>query len=206
VTVEGNRITVRPVTPDDAKPISAATARAFADDPLYNWVLPDASTRVAKETALNEALLPRMFGIDFVEMYTTPGQEGVAIWLGPEKWDPPMRVMVGALPNMLRILGLGGAMKMMRAMSALLKQHPKDQPHWYLMGLATDPPHQGKGVGGALVNHVLARCDKERLGAYLETQKPKNVPYYEKFGFRTTKEIDIPGDGPHIWCMWRDPM
>ncbi len=52
---------------------------------------------------------------------------------------------------------------------------------------------------------VLDRCDAEALPAYLETQKPQNVPYYRHHGFEVQKEIDLPKSGPHIWLMWREP-
>jgi predicted N-acetyltransferase YhbS len=84
------------------------------------------------------------------------------------------------------------------------KTHPRE-PHWYLAVLGTDPPHQGKGVGAALMTPVLARCDAEGTGAYLESSKPDNVPYYERFGFRVTGQIDMP-KGPTMWPMWRDPQ
>jgi ribosomal protein S18 acetylase RimI-like enzyme len=198
-------ITARPATPDDSKELAAATARAFEDDPLFEWFLPDASTRLAKMTAMYEAILPRMARVSFIEVTTTTDVSGIGIWAGPEKWDPPATAMLGAMPKLLRRVGLRPVAKLASAMGALKKAHPKE-PHWYLAGLATDPPHQRTGVGTALVTPKLEVCDKEHLGAYLETQKAANVPYYERFGFRVTKEIDLPKGGPHLWLMWRDPQ
>ena len=180
-------------------------ARAFEDDPLYAWFLPNPRSRLAKATALTEIMFQRLFSADFFESYTTSDRSGVAMWAGPEKWEPPARVMVTAMPRVLRLMGFRGAGRMSSAMSAMKKVHPKE-PHWYLMGLATDPPKQRTGVGTALVAPMLARCDAERLGAYLETQKQINVPYYERFGFRVTQEIDLPKGGPHLWLMWRHPQ
>jgi hypothetical protein len=51
----------------------------------------------------------------------------------------------------------------------------------------------------------VGRCDAEGTGAYLESSKPDNVPYYERFGFRVTGQIDMP-KGPTMWPMWRDPQ
>lgn len=196
-------IAVRPMTRADVPAVAVATARAFEDDPLFAWILPDEATRVAKATALYRAMFKPFMKLDFVEMSTTSECSGVAIWAGPEKWDPPSPAMLGAMPRILRAIGLGGVSKLMAAMNAMKEVHPKE-PHWYLAGLATDPPYQRTGVGSALVNPVLERCDRERLGAYLETQKPENVPYYQRFGFRVTKEIDLPKGGPRLWLMWRD--
>lgn len=55
----------------------------------------------------------------------------------------------------------------------------------------------------------LARADDagaflENAGAFLETGTPRNVPYYERFGFRSVDDADADG-GPHIWFMRWDP-
>jgi len=49
----------------------------------------------------------------------------------------------------------------------------------------------------------LARADD--AGAFLETGTPRNVPYYERFGFRIVDDTDAPDGGPHIWFMRFDP-
>ena len=41
--------------------------------------------------------------------------------------------------------------------------------------------------------------------AFLETGNPRNVAYYERFGFRTVDDGDAPGGGPHIWFMRWEP-
>lgn len=198
-------ITVRDVTPDDNKELAAVTARAFEDDPIFEWVFPDQSTRIAKTIGMYEAIFPRMFRVKFYEASTTTDLAGLAIWAGPEKWEPPTTTMLGAMPKLLRVMGLGAVSKLVSAMNVMKKEHPKE-PHWYLAGLCTDPPHQRTGVGTALITPKLEACDKGHLGAYLETQKAANVPYYERFGFRVTKEIDLPKGGPRLWLMWRDPQ
>ena len=50
----------------------------------------------------------------------------------------------------------------------------------------------------------LSRCDAEHAPAYLESSKPDNVPYYERFGFEVTGEIVVP-NGPTLIPMWRRP-
>jgi len=32
------------------------------------------------------------------------------------------------------------------------------------------------------------------------------VPFYERHGFRVIGELSIPGGGPTLWLMWRDPQ
>ena len=89
-------------------------------------------------------------------------------------------------------------------MRAIEQRHPRD-PHWYLAVLGTDPAHWGEGVGSALVRHVLDDPAQAEEPAYLETETAANVPFYVWHGFRVVGELDVPGGGPHLWLMWRDP-
>ena len=93
------------------------------------------------------------------------------------------------------------------AMGHLGAFHPQLVPedHWYLMILGVEPARQRLGLGGALLQPVLARADREGLRCYLETQKPVNVPFYQAHGFEVAAETDVPGDGPHFWLMARTP-
>ena len=87
----------------------------------------------------------------------------------------------------------------------MMRLHP-ERPHWYLSGIGTDPPAQGSGVGSALMRAQMARCDAAGEAAYLESSKERNVPFYERHGFRVTGELTVPGGGPTLWLMWRNPQ
>ncbi len=47
------------------------------------------------------------------------------------------------------------------------------------------------------------RMDRERALAYLETDKPENVVFYERFGFEVTDETVLLG--AQNWFMRREP-
>lgn len=198
-------VTVRPVEPGDLSAVGAVAARAFEDDPAFLWFLPNDRTRLAKLTFFFELFAKSQLALDFTDMSTTSDHAGLCTWLGPEEWEPPTRTMLGPIARLFVKLGPRSFLKVLLAMGEMKKNHPKE-PHWYLSTLATDPPRQRSGVGAALLASGLARCDSTRLPAYLETQKEENVAYYARFGFRVSKEIDLPMGGPHLWLMWRDPQ
>ena len=79
-----------------------------------------------------------------------------------------------------------------------------DEPHWYLNQVAVDPAHQGHGVGAALVEVGLLQARETRAPAFLVAAQPRNVGYYERFGFRTVFDGDPPDGGPHCWFMRYD--
>ena len=66
-------------------------------------------------------------------------------------------------------VGLAGAAKI-SVLTEMERRHPRE-PHHYLALIGTDPAHQGRGIGTALLEPVLARCDAEGLPAYLESSK-----------------------------------
>jgi ribosomal protein S18 acetylase RimI-like enzyme len=75
-------------------------------------------------------------------------------------------------------------------------------PHWYLSMIGVDPVRQGRGLGSALLEAGLARCDAEGAMAYLESSNPKNVPLYERYGFEVLGVIE-PEDFPPLTPMLR---
>jgi ribosomal protein S18 acetylase RimI-like enzyme len=81
--------------------------------------------------------------------------------------------------------------------------HPEEQ-HWHLAFIGVDPAHQGKGIGAALLRHMLARIDEQHLHAYLESSNPANVPLYRRHGFEVIREIRV-GGSPPVLPMLRPP-
>ena len=198
----GRVVEVRKITDADIPTVAGAQARSFHDDPVMTFVLPEKNqqTRMRRlfELDLKHMALP------LGESYTTDGEVmGAAMWATPGKWRQPWSVLLRTAPSFLRVIGtrLTAAM---RFMSLVDKHHPKE-PHYYLSTLGTDPHFQRKGVGSALLQPVLDRCDEEGVPAYLESSKEINVPYYRRHGFEVTKEITVPS-GPTLWLMWRDPQ
>ncbi|MFD6228709.1 hypothetical protein ACFWFZ_17755 [Streptomyces sp. NPDC060232] len=61
------------------------------------------------------------------------------------------------------------------------------------------------GVGSAQLRQQLAQCDRLGQPAYLESSNITNIPFCEGLGFRVTGEIRLPGGGPTLWPMRREP-
>jgi GNAT superfamily N-acetyltransferase len=92
----------------------------------------------------------------------------------------------------------------MRGLSFIEHKHARE-PHYYLGVLGVEPESQGKGLGRALMQPILERCDRDGIGAYLEASTPRNRALYLRNGFEVTEEIRFPGGGPPSWRMWRAP-
>ena len=79
------------------------------------------------------------------------------------------------------------------------------RPHWYLWVLGVDPSSQGQGIGGKLIEPVLARSDDEGVPCYLETQLERNVAFYERRGFEIVWQGEVPQRELMLWTMIREP-
>ena len=188
------------------KPVGEMLARAFQDDPLSAYIIPDASRR--------ENMLPYGFefvvrlGVSYGEVYaTSPNLEGIAAWLPSEKANMTLWRMIrnGALPLCFRF-GKQTILRQSHVFNFTSSMHKRHAPfrHWYLSLLGVDPEFQGKGYASTLMEAMLARIDRERLPCYLETQKVKNVSIYQHYGFKVVEDGIIPGTDIRIWAMLRE--
>ena len=185
---------------------SEVMGRAFRNDHFLQYLVPDDTkrARLAPSFAGKVVRYCSLYG----EVYTTPALEGVACWLPPGNSAPTFSRMLrtGLLTEPLKF-GWSGFRRFMDVVSYTEKVHERSVPgpHWYLWGLGVDPSHQGKGIGGALMQPILARADTDRLPCYLETMNETNVPFYRKHGFEVASDDEVPRRRLRVWAMIRDP-
>ncbi len=195
----------RPAHKGDVRELSRTLARAFYDDPVMSWLLPDAKSRTAQ--------LPRLFATitrhhhlarGAVEVASDgPDIGAAALWDPPNEWQESRWEQLAQIPTFLRVFGRHSARG--RAIQELMKRWHPEEPHWYLAVIGSDPSVRGKGFGQVLMSSRLDRVDAEHAPAYLESSKSENIPYYQRFGFEVTGEIVLPHGGPTMWPMWRQP-
>jgi len=73
--------------------------------------------------------------------------------------------------------------------------------HWHFGPIGVPPELQKTGVGRLMMQHFCKRVDETGAMAYLETDRPENVGFYEKSGFAVIEE-GIVLDTPN-WFMSR---
>jgi ribosomal protein S18 acetylase RimI-like enzyme len=196
-------VEVRRATAADVAGMSDALAEAFHDDPVMQWLFGDEPPRP------QQYLRPffRHEGQRHLKhdtVYTADGHPGAAYWDPPGHWKTSVLAMVRLAPTMIRGIG-ARTTKALQGLGRMEKAHAQHPDHYYLAVLGTRPDQQGQGIGGALIAPVLATCDADGIGAYLESSKESNIPYYERHGFEVVGEVRFPS-GPTLWPMWRDPQ
>jgi GNAT superfamily N-acetyltransferase len=175
---------------------------AFADDPVFGWIggFTDDADRT---TRLMGAAIDARFRRGNPLVYTTDGHEAAAIWDPPGATGVTTRELIRSIVPIVRGVGTGfGRMK--RLIGASEARHPHE-PHYYLFAIGVRRDVQGGGLGSALMQPMLHRCDEEGLGAYLENSKPRNEAFYVRHGFEPLEPLAVPNGCPTITPMWRRP-
>lgn len=185
----------------DLPAVMETLAQAFQSDPALSWILPDPAHRARALRSLFGVLVPADLRAGVA--LRADGDEAAALWRAPghahsgtleflRSVIPLVATFGTALPRGLKVQG------------GIDAHRPKGR-FWYLHYVGVRPEHQGKGHGGRIIRAQTAVADAEGLPCWLETATTENVPLYERLGFVTKVEWDVPGGGPHFWGMMRPP-
>jgi len=115
-----------------------------------------------------------------------------------------LRIGIHVSPLQFEWTGLDRFLTVAAYTDAVHKRFAQGQ-HWYLWALGVNPPCQGQGIGGMLMQPVLAQAGAALLPCYLETENERNVPFYQKYGFQLVSEGEVPKGGLRVWAMLREP-
>ena len=179
-------------------------ARAFHNDPLYMLVIPEEDRRAEVLSWLFDRVVH--YSLLYGEVHTTRTLEGVACWLPPGRTELTIgRVVRSGLYATPLKMGLAAYRRFDVYMGYADELHKRYAPesHWYLWAVGVDPPRQGRGIGGRLMEPVLVRASANRTACYLETGVERNIRFYERHGFKVVGEGRVPGQGVQVWAMLR---
>jgi ribosomal protein S18 acetylase RimI-like enzyme len=195
--------TLQPTQFDAATDLLGA---AFADDPLFNYLVPaDVPHRPRVMAYLFRLLL--LCGAEHTACCTEPdGQalKGLAIWLPPGQsvgllemlrvglYELPFRLPWQYLPRWQAALTLDA-----------YHHQAMPRPHWYLMLLAVSPRYQRQGIGHHLMQPGLEGSDRSGQPCYVETSTPGAVRFYQRHGFEVLKTGPLADQAPPFWTLQR---
>lgn len=188
---------VRTVTASDEAAVVAVVVLAFGADPAARWTWPDPQQYLAHFPGFVRALGGKAFAHGGA--HCLEGNAGAALWLQPGV-DPDEDAVI----EVLQRTGSAAVQQDLVGVFEQMGRYHPPEPHWYLPFIGIDPSRQGRGHGGALMEHALAACDRDKAPAYLESSNPKNIPLYERHGFELLGTIQV-GTSPPIFPMLRKP-
>jgi GNAT superfamily N-acetyltransferase len=186
---------------DDMPAIRALLAEAYADDPLSEWIFPDADTRPHACAA--------WYGL-FAEQYVRGAQatlvrEGarvaaVALWRMPGDRPLSSDGVPGIAGLMTALVGRQRAGEIGDGLHAVGSVQPSE-PHAYLNFLAVAAARRRTGLGRLVLQPMVEAARRAELFVHLETTNPANHTFYEALGFRETARVGVGADGPALRAL-----
>ena len=190
----------------DVDRLASVSADAYRDYPLHNWFTNGKYDPVTSELLMKVTL--KTMTEDAVIYADSEEINGFAVWLpfgfAGNKTIPFLKS--GGL-KLIFHAGLGVISRLLayEKYAMNLKKEFTDNYDWYLFNLSIKTDAQGKGIASKLMRPMLQFCDDERMVAYLETNKEKNVGLYQHYGFDLMKEELIPKSPVTHYSMVRTP-
>jgi ribosomal protein S18 acetylase RimI-like enzyme len=206
VSPRGGSQAVRAARRDEAALLGEVLADAFAEDPVFAWLIPLQLRGRDHRMRLFFTSMSRGYLRQGKPCYLAGDASAAALWAAPGAWAMPLsQVILEAAPNGLAFRHrLLSALRTQQQIERLHVRQPT--PHWYLGYLGTRRDRQGHGLGTQMLREVLAGADTDGVPAYLESSNERNLPLYQRNGFRVVGELQALGHGPTIWRMWREPQ
>jgi ribosomal protein S18 acetylase RimI-like enzyme len=189
-------VPIRPAGPDRVETLAATFARAFLDDPIVRWPLPDAPDVADRVRRVFATIYGQL--ADEGVIWEAGDAAGFAVWIpagaAEEMFDGDTSVL-----SSLSALTADDAARYRVLWDWIEARVPDDV--WYLDAIGVEPERQGRGVGAALIRHGLGAAAAAGVDAFLETGVARNVAYYERFGFRVIDRGRPAPGGPEIWFL-----
>jgi GNAT superfamily N-acetyltransferase len=193
---------VRPATRADVPRIAATLAAAYPDYRWTSWALPEdgRAQRLSRWAELWGALVPVLDGTAWVSDDVT----SAAAWVAPDAPPPAADLQAVVDRDLPRVFG--ARQPVVLASQRLGAPGRPDEPHWWLTAVGTRPARRHHGLGTAVLQPVLDRCDAEGVPAAATVYTSTVVRWLQRSGFavthatRTAVDHELP-----IWTLVRRP-
>ncbi|MEU8224352.1 GNAT family N-acetyltransferase [Kribbella sp. NPDC048915] len=187
---------VREATDADVEAAAATLTNALADYPMSRACF-DPDGYLERLTEYHRLFVGGV-GLPHGRVWVTDDVSAVAVWLPP---DLPADAFA---PYRERFVGLAGSKASVTTEygQAISLFHPRE-PVWLLALVGVEPDRQRQGLGRAVISPGLAVADAAQSPAFVETQEPENVGFYESLGFTVIAELELPHNGPIHYALYR---
>lgn len=175
---------------------------SFYTDPNLNWII---DNKTNFDQKLNKILnLSLKICIPMGHVYFNKDKTAIAVWIPPERVGYHFTEKLQFLYTFWQTCSLKRFFQFLKLILAMDTFHPP-VPHSYLLYLGVKKDYQGQGLGGNLLSETIELMNKFGPVQFLETGNPKNVPLYQKIGFKKVEILKCDGDY-QLYMMTRDPL
>ncbi|MBS4064527.1 MAG: GNAT family N-acetyltransferase [Chitinophagaceae bacterium] len=182
---------------EDKNRIVDILSNAFGDNKSVNYIIPQDSERAERI----RKLMAYSFDVCHLwgDVFLSDDKKACALILLPDKKKTSLRSVLLDIRMTASVIGLRNIKKAMNREASINKIHPEGLLY-YLWFIGVESIEQGKGTGSTLLKAVIEEGLAQKRTICLETSTIKNLPWYEKHGFKTYGELDF---GYRLYCMKR---
>jgi hypothetical protein len=175
-------------TVDDKRHIVDILASSFDDNQSVNYIIKQDGKRIERIRNLMDYSFEvcYMFG----DVFLSDDRKGCALVVIPEKKKTTLKSVLLDIKLILKSTGISNVKKAMDREGKIKKLQP-NEPTYYLWFIGVDSEEQNKGTGSTLLREVIKQGELKNRPVTLETSTLKNIPWYEKFGFKVYNELDL---------------
>lgn len=178
---------VRAVYQDKKKIVDILTS-SFDDNKSVNYVINQDKKRVQRIRSLMDYSFEVCYR--FGDVFLSDDKNGCALIVLPDKKKTNLKSILLDIKLITSCIGISNVNKAMARESKIKKLHPKELMY-YLWFIGVDPNKQNKGIGSSLLNEIIKEGTSKKRNIYLETSTVRNIPWYEKFGFKLYNKLDL---------------
>lgn len=122
------------------------------------------------------------------EVYLSDDGNGCALVQYFDQKKTNLKTVLLDLKLILNSVGIKNIPKVLNREATIKKNYPDDNIA-YLWFIGVGPNNQGRGIGSKMLTEIVEQNEKRGREIYLETSTQRNLPWYEKNGFKIYNEI-----------------
>jgi ribosomal protein S18 acetylase RimI-like enzyme len=174
--------------PNDRALVVNLLAESFDDNQSVNYIVKQDSKRVQRIRVLMDYSFEicSLFGA----IYLSNDKKACALIVFPDQKRTTLKSILMDLKLIFFCVGLGGIQKTLRR-EGLIKKIQTKEKMYYLWFISVDKSNQHSGIGSKLLQEIIEDGNSKNLPIYLETSTLKNLPWYERFGFKIYHELKL---------------
>lgn len=161
---------------------------SFDDNKSVNYIIKQDSKRVERIKSLMDYSFEMCYR--FGEVFLTDDKRGCALILMPDKKKTSLNSILLDVKFIFSGIGLSNVKKALTR-ETKIKQLQLKGLMYYLWFIGVSPNEQTQGIGSKLMAEVIEVGNSIQRPICLETSTLKNIPWYEKFGFKIYNELDL---------------
>lgn len=162
--------------------------QSFESNQSVNYIIPLDEKRIKRIRALMDYSFEVCYL--FGEVFISDDNEACALIVYPDKKKNSLKSIGLNLKLITQCVGLKNIKKTLSREALIQKIQPKETMT-YLWFIGVNLAEQNKGIGSQLLQEIIQKSIENNRPIYLETSTVKNLPWYNKFGFKVYSEHEL---------------